>query len=128
MSSVVLLSEASNDCAVPWKPAWMLAGMPRSALAWLTAFTAAPSEAPGARLKETVTTGNCPWWLTASGVVVSSTRVKAPSGTEPPVVERRKMSERSCGLRWKPGLVSSTTRYWLSWVNMVEIWRWPKAS
>ena len=23
---------------------------------------------------------------------------------------------------------SSTTWYWLSWVNMVEIWRWPKAS
>ncbi len=23
------------------------------------------------------------------------------------------------------GATSSTTRYWLSWVKMVEIWRWP---
>ena len=33
------------------------------------AFTASPSEASGARLNETSTTGNCPWWLTASGAV-----------------------------------------------------------
>src|SRR5947208_6838455 len=57
----------------------------------------------------------------------SSTRVKAASGTEPPSAERRKMLVRSCGVWWNPGLVSSTTRYWLSWVNMVEICRWPKA-
>ena len=25
------------------------------------------------------------------------------------------------------GSTSRTTRYWLSWVKMVEIWRWPKA-
>jgi hypothetical protein len=83
---------------------------------------------PGQEYKETVETGNCPWWLTASGVLRSSTRVNEASGTEPPVFERRKIPERSCGVWWKPGWVSSTTRYWLSWVNMVEIWRWPKAS
>ncbi|MNO08952.1 hypothetical protein D3C81_2318680 [compost metagenome] len=26
------------------------------------------------------------------------------------------------------GATSSTTRYWLSSVKMVEIWRWPKLS
>ena len=26
------------------------------------------------------------------------------------------------------GATSSTTRYWFSWVKMVEIWRWPNAS
>ncbi len=91
-------------------------------------MTASPSDAPGARLNEIVTTGNCPWWLTASGAVVVSIWVKALSGTEPPVVERRKSSLRSAGPFWKAGLFSSTTRYWLSCVNMVEIWRWPKAS
>ena len=32
-----------------------------AALTWSTAVTALPSEAPGARLNEKVTTGNCPW-------------------------------------------------------------------
>ena len=31
--------------------------------------TASPSDTPGARLNDSVTAGNCPWWLTASGVV-----------------------------------------------------------
>src|SRR5947209_16236309 len=41
---------------------------------------AVPSEAPGARLNEIVTDGNCPWWLIASGSVVVSICVKALSG------------------------------------------------
>src|SRR5437763_250348 len=32
------------------------------------ARVAPPSETPGARLKETVTAGNCPWWGMDSGV------------------------------------------------------------
>src|ERR1017187_2491530 len=35
----------------------------------------------GARLKESVTTGNCPWWLTVMGTEVICTVVKAESGT-----------------------------------------------
>ena len=59
--------------AVPWNPVWMLEiGMPISSRTAFTAFTASPSEAPGARLNDTVTTGNCPWWLIASGAVCSS--------------------------------------------------------
>ena len=36
--------------------------------------------------------------------------------------------ERIGGLRWNRGSTSSTTWYWLSWVKMVDTWRWPKAS
>ena len=39
----------------------------------------------GARLKENVTTGNWPWWLTVMGTELNSTRLKALSGTCPPV-------------------------------------------
>ena len=49
------------------------------------ARTAWPSEAPGARLKESVTAGNWPWWLMASGAVLGAKRVKALSGTWAPV-------------------------------------------
>ena len=54
--------------------------------------TASPSETPGARLKESVTTGNWPWWLTASGAVPVSMRVKALSGT----CAARRPSGRRC--------------------------------
>ena len=37
------------------------AGIPISCLTRFTAFTASPSDAPGARLNERVTTGNWPW-------------------------------------------------------------------
>src|SRR5437870_405157 len=63
----------------------MLAGSPISFLTRLTAFTASPSETFGARLNDSVTTGNCPWWLTAMGAGVSSTREKALRGTCPPL-------------------------------------------
>src|SRR5260221_2369432 len=43
-------------------------------------FVAAPSEAPGARLKEMVATGNCPRWLTATGVDVVSMWAKLARG------------------------------------------------
>ena len=41
---------------------------------------AVPSEAFGARLNDTVTEGNCPWWLIESASVVSLIWVKALSG------------------------------------------------
>ncbi len=51
----------------------MLGGMPISSCTLFTALTASPREAPGARLKESVTTGNWPWWFTVMGTVVVST-------------------------------------------------------
>ena len=37
------------------------------------------------------------------------------------------MSFSAAGPFWNSGLTSSTTRYWLVCVKMVEISRWPKA-
>jgi len=34
-----------------------------------------------------VTTGNCPWWLTESGLLFISKRVKALRGTAPPFAD-----------------------------------------
>ena len=50
----------------------------------LMVSAASLSATPGARLKETVTDGNCPWWFTASGAVLGSNWVIALSGTSPP--------------------------------------------
>src|SRR5579871_6313849 len=41
---------------------------------------ALPSDALGARLNETVTAGNCPWWLIESASVVDTACVNALSG------------------------------------------------
>ena len=93
----VFTSDARNACAVPWKPVWMLSGSPSSALALSIDLTASPSDVPGARLNETVTTGNCPWWLMASGALAVSMVVNAPSGTAPPPADRRKTLSSSHG-------------------------------
>jgi hypothetical protein len=37
------------------------------------------------------------------------------------------MLSSASGPRWNSGATSSTTRYWLDCVKMVEIRRWPKA-
>src|SRR5271157_2434362 len=58
--------------------------MPISCCALSMAVVASPSDAPGARLKEMVTTGNCPWWLTDRGLLFISNRVKALRGTAAP--------------------------------------------
>ena len=42
--------------------------------------TAAPSEAPGARLNDSVTTGNWLWWLMAIGDGTSDAVTKPASG------------------------------------------------
>ena len=44
---------------------------------------------------------------------------------DPPVLERMNRLRKSIGLRRNAGCTSSTTWYWLSWVKMVEISRWP---
>src|SRR5258708_6391314 len=63
----------------------MLGGKPISSLTLFTAFTASPREALGARLKESVMTGNWPWGFTVMGRGRGSTRVRALRGTWPPV-------------------------------------------
>src|SRR5215469_2855936 len=81
ISTGSLAREFRKAAAVPSNVAWMLAGMLSSALASLMALTASPRAAPGAKLKETVTAGNCPWWLIARAVEPGSKRVKALRGT-----------------------------------------------
>ena len=74
-----------GDCwktlAVPWKPPWMVAGMPISASAWRSAAVASLKDLPGARLKEMVVAGSLSWWFTAVGVDASAQCAMADSGT-----------------------------------------------
>ena len=58
ISTSSLPSAAWNASAAPWNTVIMLAGMPISCSACLIASTASPSDAPGARLNETVVDGN----------------------------------------------------------------------
>src|SRR6202041_3697684 len=110
------------------------------------ARVASPREAPGARLNESVTTGNCPWWLTARGALVVCDRTKVESGTGGPLVVaaaalavgapeagvallgRMYTSFIASGVLAKFGRTSSTTWYWFNCVKMIETCRWPKAS
>src|SRR3984957_19345968 len=81
ISSASLDSEFSKAAAVPWKPACTLAGKFIFFAVLLIASMASPREAFPARLKETVTEGNWPWWLIDSDSVPGSMWVKAPRGT-----------------------------------------------
>src|SRR5207244_12878637 len=49
-----------------------------------TASTACPSDVPGRRLKDSVTAGICPWWLTLIGPTPGESRATAESGTSAP--------------------------------------------
>src|SRR5208282_929113 len=104
---------------------------------WI-AFVASPREAPGARLNESVTTGNCPWWFTASGVFVDCIRTNVERGTGAPLVVdvaaladgapefamvlagRTYISFIASGVLAKFGRTSSTTWYWFNCVKMME--------
>src|ERR1700684_3366778 len=81
ISSASLDREFSKAAAVPWKPACTLAGKFMFFAVLLMASIASPSEAFPARLKETVTDGNWPWWLIDSASVPGSIWVKSPRGT-----------------------------------------------
>src|SRR5271155_5309433 len=65
----------------------MLGGNPTSCFAASMASVASPREELGARLKEMVTTGNCPWWLTDKGEVFISKCVNELRGTAAPFAE-----------------------------------------
>src|SRR5450631_1055448 len=80
ISQSSLLSDALNARAAPWKLIWTLSGSARACLADSIAFTASPSEAPGARLNEIVATGNWPMWLMATAAGFVSKRAKLLSG------------------------------------------------
>ncbi len=84
MSHGSLLSESWNALAVPWKLARIAAGKWIFSLACSIRVTASPSALPSGRLNESVTAGNCPWWLTLSGAVETSYLATAPSGTRAP--------------------------------------------
>ena len=80
-----LPSDAWKASAAPWKVVITLAGRPMSVSALRMAFTASPSEAPGARLNETVVAGKL------AEVVdrerrgrVDTLAISAESGTCPP--------------------------------------------
>ena len=81
ISSSVLLSDARNASAAPWKLVSTLGGRSRLASSALIASTAWPSEAPGARLNDTVADGNCATWLIARAAGRSSTCATDDSGT-----------------------------------------------
>ena len=65
------------------------------------AVTAVPSDMPGCRLKEIVTEGSWPVWLTDSGPAPVLTRATLSSGIRRPLLDRtyRLESARS-GLCW----------------------------
>src|SRR5207245_10037551 len=109
--------DARNARAAPWNPVWMLTGSPISRCTRSMAVTAAPSETPGARLNDTVTAGNWPWWLIASAVARSSIAAMVESGTWPPAADFRYTRVSLDGSTRNSGDTSRTTRYWLGWVT-----------
>src|SRR3954469_9779671 len=81
ISSSVFESDPRKARAAPWEVGRTPAGRWRSFSAASIAFTAWPSEAPGARLNERVVEGNWPRWLMASAPGRSVTVATAESGT-----------------------------------------------
>ncbi len=80
-----LLSEERNSAALPENVVTTVSGSPMAFSESWMALTAAPSEAPGCRLKESVTAGNCPWWTMVRGASSVFKLAKALSGTAWPV-------------------------------------------
>ena len=88
MSNGWLASAAWKACAVPVNFPLMVVGKSIVRSAASIALTASPSATFGARLKNTVTEGNRPWWFTWMGPVPIWNFVTAVSGTVWPVVDR----------------------------------------
>src|SRR5260370_37969704 len=81
ISSPSLEREFLKAAAAPWKSALRLAGIFKSRRTLSMAEIALPSAAPGARLNDNVTTGNCPWRLIERGEDFRSKRVNTLKGT-----------------------------------------------
>ena len=107
-------SDSLNACAVPANVPRTDTGTPSSAIALRTASVASDSATPIGRLKLMVVAGAPPWWLTDSGVLVSSMRANAASGTWAPVLEMNTRLRSDSGLCKNSGASSITTRYWFS--------------
>ena len=87
MRNGCVASESWNAFALPVNVVVSPAGIPSERSLFLIAVTACPRDAPGARLKESVTAGNWPSWFTVSGAEVRSRLVKDRSGTGNPVFD-----------------------------------------
>src|SRR3954468_12484252 len=84
-------------------------------------LTASPSEVPGVRLNDSVTAGNCPWWLTDPVVVVGTSRANWLTGIiRPPAActYRRESAETSC---WYSGASSITNGRCSAGVDLGDI-------
>src|SRR5215469_10030607 len=81
ISSPWFAREFLKAAAVPWKAAPRLSGILSSRCALSMATIALPSAAPGARLNDTVTTGNWPCRLMESGEDLRSKCANAFKGT-----------------------------------------------
>ena len=82
------MTEAWKAWAVPWKLVVSVAGIRSSRSTLRISFTASPSATPGLRLKEMVTAGSWPRWLTVSGPTVRVSLATAFRGTSLPELER----------------------------------------
>ena len=128
ISQIWLSVEDRKAWAAPWNWVRRAGGRPSSFSTASTAFTAAPSEESRATLKEMVATGNWPWRAMESWAGRSSSVAMLVRGTGSPEEPRTWMFSMAAGPRRKRGATSSTTLYWLVWVKMVDIRRWPRAS
>ena len=109
-----LSSDLAKARAVPWNVPRTDTGTPSPATAFSMAAVASESATLGDRLKLMVEAGVPLWWLTESGVLVSSSRAKLESGMRSPRAFMKNRLRRVSGLCRCSGASSITTRYWLS--------------
>src|SRR6266851_1270417 len=111
--SGVELSDDWKACAVPWKePSSVIGVLSSACICWIFC-TASPSATPGARLNDTVTAGNWPWWLTVSGAVLLVKRATVLIGICAPFEPVTYIRDSAAGSVWNDGRTSSTTLYWV---------------
>ena len=101
----------------------MPAGMSRARWASLMARTASDSDPPGARLNDIVTAGNCPIRLMTCVAWPSDTLTRLEIATGLPAVVCTKIESSALASRLNWGATSTTTRYWLDCVKIVDAWR-----
>ncbi|MCY1555419.1 hypothetical protein D9M68_920840 [compost metagenome] len=89
--------------------------------------TAVPSATPSPVSKPMVAAGYCATCVICSGALRSTTRATADSGVGSPEPVRICSAFRASMEAARSVRASSTTRYWLVSVKMVETMRWPKA-
>src|ERR1700733_1597623 len=106
-------SESWKAWAAPWNELVIEGGRFTAFSARSISSTAVLREAFGARLKDTVTDGNCARWLITRGALVILMSAMPPSGTCPvvPVWVGRYKVPRACKLGRLCGFATSTTRY-----------------